>query len=215
MIVTARGDKPFTSFDDFCHRTRLSSAVLKRLSKADAFHSLNLPRREALWQSLPEQTQLPLFDSIDGSEPQVDLPAMSLQQEVVADYQSVNLSLRGHPMQFVREDLNELQVMCAERLPSLVADRRYKVAGIVLARQRPSTAKGVTFVTLEDETGIVNLIVRQDVWRRYHRTAQRATAMLVHGRLQREREVIHILADRLEDLSSTLAEVKTKSRDFR
>ncbi|MBP87446.1 MAG: error-prone DNA polymerase [Planctomycetaceae bacterium] len=214
-IVRGRGDGPFTSFDDFCHRTKLSSAILKRLSKADAFRSLNMPRREALWQSLPEQTQLPLFDNIDPGEPEVDLPAMSLQQEVVADYQSAHLSLRGHPMQFVRDKLDELQVMCAERLPNLAADRRYKVAGLVLARQRPSTAKGVTFVTLEDETGIVNLIVRQEVWKRYYRTAQRATAMLVHGRLQREREVIHILADRLEDLSPTLAEVKSKSRDFR
>jgi error-prone DNA polymerase len=214
-IVRARNGKPFTSFDDFCHRTRLSSAVLKRLSTADALRSLALSRREAVWHSLSQQQTLPLFEHMESDEPQVGLPAMSLQDEVIADYKSVHLSLRGHPLQFIRARLDELQITPAVRLSKLAANRRYKVAGLVLARQRPSTAKGVTFVTLEDETGIVNLIVRQDVWRRYQRTAQRAKAMIAHGRLQREREVIHILADRLEDLSAELSQLHASSRDFR
>jgi error-prone DNA polymerase len=89
-----------------------------------------------------------------------------------------------------------------------------RVAGVVLMRQRPSTAKGITFITLEDETGVVNLIVRPDVWERHHRVARTAIAMIAHGRLQHQHEVIHVLVSRLEDLSDSVAELETQTRDF-
>lgn len=215
LIVRARAAGPFVSFDDFCYRTRLSSAVLQRLSKADAFGSLNVKRRDALWRALPSQRPLPLFDQATDDEPVVGLPPMSLQQEVAADYGSVRVSLRGHPLQFLRSQLDRMRVAPASRLLNLPADRRCKVAGLVLMRQRPSTAKGITFVTLEDETGTANLIVRAGVWQRYRETALRATALIAHGRLQREREIIHLLVDRLEDLSPQLSHIATQSRDFR
>jgi len=214
-IVRTRGNSKFDSFEDFRTRTGLSSSVLQRLSKADAFSSLHMNRRQSVWQSLPAQEQLSLLDQLPGDEPTVELPLMSPYQEVVADYQSAGLSLKGHPIEFIRPMLTKQNVMCASELPKLVADRRYKVAGLVLMRQRPSTAKGVTFVTLEDETGTVNLIVRKEVWKKYREAAHQATVMLAHGRLQREQETIHILADKLEDLTSQLDDVRSRSRDFR
>jgi error-prone DNA polymerase len=206
---------PFTSFDDFTHRIRLSNAVLKKLSKADAFGTLGLNRRAALWHSLPEQKSLPLFDGATTEEPAVNLPPLSQREQVVADYQTAGLSLRGHPIQFIRPLLDELNVIPSSELSHLPVDRRYRVAGLVLLRQRPSTAKGITFVTLEDETGTANLIIRQDVWERYRLIASRAGAMIVHGHLQRLDEVIHLLVDRMEDLSRRLEGVESRSRDFR
>jgi error-prone DNA polymerase len=205
----------FTSFDDFTHRTRLSNAVLKKLSKADAFGTLGLNRRAALWHSLPEQKSLPLFDGAPTEEPAVNLPPLSQREQVVADYQTAGLSLRGHPIQFIRPLLDEMKVVPSSELSHLPVDRRYRVAGLVLLRQRPSTAKGITFVTLEDETGTANLIIRQDVWERYQPIASRAGALIVHGQLQRLDEVIHLLVDRMEDLSRRLEGVESRSRDFR
>ncbi|MEX0716314.1 MAG: OB-fold nucleic acid binding domain-containing protein [Planctomycetaceae bacterium] len=206
---------PFRSFAEFARRTGLSSAVLATLSSADAFASLRLNRRGALWESLPEQRQLPLFDSLEPDEPPVELPEMSPFEEVSGDYRAVGLSLRDHPLKFVRPLLDKLRVVRAKDLATLPADRRYKVGGLVLLRQRPSTAKGITFVTLEDETGMANLIIRQDVWEKHRQVARRAQAMIAHGRLQRQDGVIHILAEKLEDLSRQMTAVAIRSRDFR
>jgi error-prone DNA polymerase len=220
-IVEARSDGPFVSFDDFAGRTGLSSAVLSRLSKADAFGSLTLRRRQALWKSLPSQKALPLFDhSLDGSptdsgEPPVALPEPSPLAEVVADYRATGLSLKDHPMRFLRPMLRRLRVAKASDLAVLPVNQRVKVAGLVLLRQRPSTAKGITFVTLEDETGQANLIIHQQIWERYHHVARTASAMLAHGHLQRQDSVIHVLVTRLQDLSTLLLELQSSSRDFR
>ena len=215
VIMRTRGESLFDSFDNFRMRTGLSSSVLKRLSNANAFSSLNMSRRQSVWHALPAQESLPLLDRLPEQEAPVDLPLMSSYQEVIADYQSAGLSLKGHPIEFIRPLLTEQNVTRASDLPKLVADRRYKVAGLVLMRQRPSTAKGVTFVTLEDETGTINLIVRKEVWKKYRDAAHQASVMLAHGRLQRDRETIHILADKLEDLTPQLDDVRSRSRDFR
>ena len=112
--------------------------------------------------------------------------------------------------------MDKLKITPADRLPSLKNDIYLKVAGIVLLRQRPSTAKGITFVTIEDETGMVNLIVRQEVWERFRRVARTAVAMIAHGRLQIDRDssIIHVLVTRMEDLSDRLAELQTSPRNF-
>lgn len=214
-IVVCRNEAPLASFEDFARRTRLSNAVLSKLARADAFQSLALTRREATWLSLPDRKSYPLFEDEEPQEPPVALPPMRPLQEVVSDYGSIGLSLRDHPVKFIRSALSQRGVVAAARLPDLPGDCRLKVAGLVLLRQRPSTAKGITFVTLEDETGLVNLIVRQEVWDRFHRVAKTATALLAHGSLQRQHEIIHVLVDRMEDLSLLLAQVASKSRDFR
>lgn len=222
-ILAARANGPFGSFDDFAHRARLSNAVLSRLSRADVFGSLTLDRRNALWQALPVQRAMPLIDAVveedkpkaADSEPPVMLPAASPLAEVVADYQATGLSLRDHPMKFIRPVLEKMRIAKASDLAILPVNRRVKVAGLTLMRQRPGTASGITFVTLEDETGFANLIVRPEIWERYHAAARTATAMLAHGRLQRQDNVIHVLVTRLDDLSEMLSEIDPRSRDFR
>jgi error-prone DNA polymerase len=240
VIERTRVAGPFTSVDDFAHRTRLSQAVVKRLADADAFASLGTNRRQAMWQSLAQEKKpkpLPLFEekgdrSIFVAEPiaaaprgetKMDLspflPAMRLEEEVVADYRSAGLSLRAHPISFHRRELDQLGITPAARLVELANESPVRVAGLVLLRQRPGTAKGITFVTLEDETGTVNLVVHQHTWDRYYRVARRAPAWIAHGHVQTTAEnaapVIHVVVRRLEALAEGLGALEVKSRDFR
>jgi error-prone DNA polymerase len=139
---------------------------------------------------------------------------MSAAEEVLADYRTAGLSLRGHPLEFLRAGLAERGVVTAGSLGALPDGKPVRVAGIVLVRQRPSTAKGITFVTLEDETGTANLIVRPAVWRRWRAAAAGATLLLAEGPLQSQGGVIHVLVTKLEDLSGRLRKLGPQSRDF-
>ncbi len=216
QIERARGDGPFRSLDDFARRTGFSRAVLSRLAKAGAFGCLDLNRRQALWHALDQdQKQLPLFDTRRVREThQRSLPKMSPAEEVLADYRTTGLSLRGHPLEFLRSALEALNVVPAAALKSRPDAKPVRVAGIVLVRQRPGTAKGITFVTLEDETGTANLIIRPGVWKRYRQAALGATLLLAEGKLQRQGRVIHVLTTKLEDLSGRFSEMASQSRDF-
>jgi error-prone DNA polymerase len=217
-IVQARGERAFVSPEDFTRRTGLSRAVGTRLAKAGAFASLGLDRRGALWHALGQQAkELPLFDRLESElpcDPPPELPKMTPAQEVLADYRTTGLSLSAHPLQFLRKGLEQLGVVPASQLKTWPNGKPVRVAGIVLVRQRPGTAKGITFVTLEDETGTSNLIVRPDVWQRYRQAALGAKILLAHGRLQREGLVIHVLVTRLENLSGRMEELTSQSRDF-
>jgi len=239
-IEQVRGGGPFLSLDDFTRRTGLGRSVATRLAKAGAFTSLALDRRQALWHALgQDQKKLPLFDSLDStgrarethqtktdntanrnltsSTPptEINLPKMSPAEEVLADYRTQGLSLDAHPMEFLRQGLDRWDVAPASRLKSLANGGPVRVAGIVLVRQRPGTAKGITFITLEDETGVANLIVRPDVWKRWRSAALGATLLLAYGRLQRHGQVIHVLVTKLENLSHRMTELARQSRDFR
>lgn len=215
-IVEARGDRPFGSLEDFTRRTGLGPAVVARLAKAGAFGSLKLDRRGALWHALAQdQRELPLFSAIPArDEPEAALPKMSAAEEVLADYRTAGLSLSAHPMTFLREQLDSWGVLRAEQLKTWPNNRPVSVAGLVLVRQRPGTAKGITFVTLEDETGQANLIIRPSVWQRFRKAALGATALLAHGRLQRHEQVIHVLTTKLENLSERFGDLAPQSRDF-
>ena len=205
--------QPFRSLDDFAKRTMFSRAQLAKLAKVAAFGSLQLDRRQSLWQSLGRcKESRPLLDSLDDDEPPTPLPAMSPQEQVFADYQTAGLSLRAHPISFYRAALDALAVVSAGSLGKLPDGRFVRVAGLVLLRQRPSTAKGITFVTLEDETGQANLIIRMDVWERFYQVARTAAAFIAHGRLQKQGEIIHVLVAKLENMAVL---VHTQSRDFR
>ena len=208
----------FRSFEEFAQRTQFNRATLQLLSRADAFASLNIERREAYWKSLPAREQLPLFEETEvraTNDPAPELPAMSDQDQVVEDYSSAGLSLRKHPVSFLREQLIQLRVVTAEQLSEMTPDRRVKVAGLVLMRQRPSTANGITFVTLEDETGVANMVVFPSVWQHFRQTARFATVMMATGRLQREGDVIHVVCERLDDVSQMLEQIDPKTRNFR
>jgi error-prone DNA polymerase len=217
-IVAARADGPFTSMPQFTRRTRLGRPDLERLADADAFGSLALGRREALWHSLAQSRSpapMPLFTGVEEASDCPALPALSPYEQVIADYRATGLSLKGHPLAFFRKQLDTLNVLPAERLATHPDGRRVKVAGIVLLRQRPATASGITFCSLEDETGIANLVVRAAVWERYRAVTRSSPAWIAQGVLERKEGVIHIVVDRVEDLSKRLGEVRTASRNFR
>lgn len=214
-IIAARDFRPFNSMNDFIHRTKASNSVAACLSRGDAFRSLQLNRRDSLWKSLPDPDPGPLFAGIDDNELPAQLPQMTSAQETVADYQSSGMTLRDHPLSFIRSDLDKCGVSLASSLTDeSKKDRRCRVAGLVLIRQRPATAKGITFMTLEDETGTANLVVHVNTWERFRKIARGATAMIAHGILQQQHGTVHLVVDRMEDLTPLLGEVGNKSRDF-
>jgi error-prone DNA polymerase len=211
-------------------RAGLAPSVLETLARADAYRSMGLSRREALWavKGLPDRgATLPLFAAMGEEErppePAVTLPEMGLGEEVVADYASLRLSLKAHPLSFLRAELAAEGRVPAARLGELANGARLKLAGLVLVRQRPGSAKGVIFATCEDETGVANIVVWPDCFERYRSTVLKARLLGVEGRLQREGLVIHIVAERLTDLTHRLhsliepgeADPLPASRDFR
>jgi error-prone DNA polymerase len=217
-VLAARSAGPFQSMSEFARRTRIGRATLEVLSAADAFGSVALGRREALWLALAQPRTADdesLFAAAADDEPRESLPELSPFEQVLADYQTTGFSLKGHPMEFCRRELESIGVAPADRLRSLPTDHRVMVAGIVLVRQRPSTAKGITFVTLEDETGTSNLVVHQSTWEKYYTVARRSTAWIARGVLERKDAVIHVIVRQIEDLSTRLSTLATRSRDFR
>jgi error-prone DNA polymerase len=210
--------QPFQSMDDFTRRSGMPSKIAVRLAKADAFGSLKLNRRASLWRALVPidvKGSRPLFDTLPADdETAVELPSMDDRQEVFDDYRSIGLSLKAHPVSFFRGQLDQLDVVPAAKLADLKDGRFVRVGGLVLVRQRPGTAKGITFVTLEDESGVANLIIRMDVWERFYTVARTAPAYIASGRLQNQQGVIHVLVSRLENLSDAVNELRSRSRDF-
>jgi error-prone DNA polymerase len=210
-IVKARARRPFTSLEDFARDTALPKRALILLADADAFRSLGLDRRAALWavRRLPDDVPLPLFESTASREQPDEkadaLPLMPLPEQVVADYQTIRLSLKGHPMQFLRAMFSREKVMACNAV-SHANDRQYvRCAGVVLVRQRPGSAKGVVFMTLEDETGIANIVVWPKVMERFRKEVMGARLVLVEGRIQSSPEkVVHLVAERLIDRSAEL-----------
>jgi error-prone DNA polymerase len=215
-----RRNGPFRSISDFQRRTGLPTHAIHRLAEADAFSSLGLSRRAALWEALELKNEtLPLFDSpespaeIDADTPAL-LPIMPLPQEVRIDYETTSLSLKKHPVALVRATLAQQRIVTAEEVNHLPAGRWVKVAGLVLIRQRPGTASGIVFVTLEDETGIVNLIVRPQIFDRYHLAARHAALLQCDGYIERQGQVVHVMAKRLFDRSELIQGYLLSSRDF-
>ena len=218
----ALGERAYRSIDDFAHRTGLGRATIMRLAKAGVFGSLGTDRRHGLWDALAQdQRPMPLFDAAtlndtDNRQLTTDnfLPPLTAAEEVLADYRTTGLSLLAHPLQFLRGELEKLRVIPAGGLKTWPDGKWVRVAGLVLVRQRPSTAKGITFVTLEDETSTANLIIRPDVWKRYRTAALGATILIAAGPLQRQGENIHVLVAKLEDFSVHLDGMQSQSRDF-
>ncbi|MGN3973307.1 error-prone DNA polymerase [Tsuneonella sp. SYSU-LHT278] len=192
-------------------RAGVSPAHIERLASADAFQSLRLPRRQALWdaRSLVGGPDLPLFAFAEtrdeGTEAQpTALPAMPLSEEVVADYQTTRLSLKAHPMAFLRASLAERGFVRACDLRARKFRSMVQVAGVVLIRQRPGSAKGVCFITLEDETGVINLVVWPDLKERQRKVVMGSRLMEVRGRVEYDDEVIHVIAHHMTDATHEL-----------
>jgi error-prone DNA polymerase len=214
-IVLARAEQPFESADDMWRRSGVPTASLVKLAEADAFlSSLKLERRQALWdiKALRDEplelcaaaTEREARVVAEMQEPEVRLKSMTEGREVVENYSHTGLSLRSHPVSFLRPDLKKRRIVtCAEAMAE--RDGRWLwTAGLVLVRQKPGSAKGVMFLTLEDETGIVNAVVWPSLFEKQRRVVMSALMMAIHGRIQREGEVVHLVAQRLFDFSSNL-----------
>jgi error-prone DNA polymerase len=222
VIEQAQGEG-YASLDDFAARTRIPVRKLKILAEADSFRSIGLDRRQALWAvSRYAETgtpaamleSLPLFAATQNSplapEAEIKLPEMALGEHVLADYIAIRMSLKSHPLALLREDFQPRGYLQSAKLRDLPSGHSVKVAGIVLIRQRPGTASGVIFSTLEDETGIANIIIWPKIFEKYRRIVLGARLLGVRGQLQSEQGVIHVMARELYDLSGHLARLADK-----
>jgi len=207
-ILTARAQRSFTDIADLWRRSGVQTATLEKLAQADAFHGFGLDRRAALWaiRGLGERPP-PLLALLDTQEPTALLAALTAGREVVEDYRATQLSLRAHPVSFLRDELARRGAVPCGTLERIKDGSRVEVAGIILVRQRPGSANGVLFLTLEDETGIANAILWPDRFEANRRIVMSAAMLSVSGRVQREGTVIHVIVDRLADLTPLLRRV--------
>jgi error-prone DNA polymerase len=229
-LVAAR-EAGAATLRDLAARAGLSRRSLELLAEADALRTLGLDRRQGLWAVkglAPEakaESLAPLLALMGPpAEPPPALPVMSLPAHVAEDYRTAGLSLKAHPCAFFRTLLTDLGAVTAARLKTLRDGARVSIGGLVLTRQRPGTAKGVVFATLEDETGAANAVVWPDVFLANRRTVMSSRFLVVHGRLQRVGDVIHVVAERFTDLTARLADLREaegvpvgrlqRSRDF-
>ncbi len=206
-VVAARGERAFASVEDLWRRSGVPLAALEALARADAFAGMGLDRRQALWaiRGLGE-APLPLLALAERHEPLVSLLPLSAGREVVEDYRATQFSLRQHPLFFLRGELARERVVRCDQVAGM-NDRRVEVAGIILVRQKPGSAKGVLFITIEDESGVANIILWPDRFEA-QRTAVMSAAMIsVIGRVQKEGEVVHVIADRIVDRTAMLRRV--------
>ncbi len=224
-LVAARG-AGYETPGEIARRAGCSRRALDRLAQADAFSSMTMGRRQALWKaSVLDGKVPPLFAAADlFDEPETDLPVAEESQEVLADYLSTGLTLRQHPMSFLRPRLNSRRVAMAAELKNIPVGKTVLVAGLVLFRQMPGTAKGTLFITMEDETGAANLIVWKSVHDKYHNAAYQGRLLACRGTIQKEGQVLHVIARELWDWSAQLNQLDPQqgapafpvhSRDFR
>jgi len=208
-LATARKDHGFTSTENLARRADLPSRALRLLADADAFGSLGLTRREALWEARRTPSgELPLFAAAKtcelGNEPPVTLPAMPMREEVATDYQSIRLSLKDHPMTFIRPTLAGEGVLSCAETSAAKAGAFVRTGGVVLVRQRPGKGNAI-FITIEDETGITNILLWARLFERFRREVMASRLMVVSGQVQRSPEgVVHLMANRVQDRSDLL-----------
>ncbi|MBU1363211.1 MAG: error-prone DNA polymerase [Gammaproteobacteria bacterium] len=218
IATVNRKKSPFLNIADLAARAGLHRRDLDQLAAADALQSLAGHRRQAAWAAGVEKAvaavQGDLFAGTTISEPETDLPAPSEAENLIADYRSLGLTLRRHPLALLRQHLFERRFVTAASLKTAGHCALIRAAGIVVGRQRPGTATGIVFVTLEDESGLVNVVVHPQLVEKQRRELLGATLLGVYGQLQIEGEIVHLVAKRLVDLSTWLGRLETSSRDF-
>jgi len=204
-VERARRDGPFRSLYDLWRRTRLMPADLARLAAADALASL-LPagasRREALWHihALPTDEGDLFARTSPPPEESPPLPGLNERERVLADYQSTGVCIDAHPMELMRPALERSRVRTSRELAQLQPGLGVRIAGMAIVRQRPETAKGMFFMTLEDEHGFANLVVTPDVFARHRRVARQALFVIAHGKIERSGQVVNVKVDRLDEI---------------
>lgn len=213
LVEERKAHGPFTSLLDLTSRVRLSEAQAEALATAGALGCFGMSRREALWAAGAAAAERPDRLPGVGSSPHIPaLPGMSEPELAAADVWATGVSCGSFPTQFLRADLDALGVLPADKLPSVPDGERVLVAGAVTHRQRPATARGVTFLNLEDETGMVNVLCTPGVWARHRKLAQTAPALVIRGRVQNASGAVTVVAERLDGIRLT---VDCRSRDFR
>ncbi|WP_404385753.1 error-prone DNA polymerase [Caenispirillum salinarum] len=217
-IVALRPFKGYADAEDVWSRAQASADTLEKLAHADAFAGLGLARRDALWAvGRLKAAPLPLFAVADarenGQEPAVFLPDLQPGEHVVEDYQSLRLTLRKHPLALLRRDLDRDGAVSTRRLQGWTDGKKVLVAGLAVCRQRPGTAKGVIFITLEDEHGVANLIVRSEVFEKHRQAVLRGRLLYAHGRFQKDGLVQHVVVDTLTDMTGKLALLTQEGRE--
>jgi error-prone DNA polymerase len=213
-ILAARGERSFAHVADLAHRARLERRDLTALAAAGALAALAGHRHDAIWEVAGVEKLPPMLAGTVFDEPSPALPAPTEGQDIVADYRTLGLTLRRHPLALLRGQLRGKRLVTAVDIAHTPHGRLARTAGIVIGRQRPDTASGVVFVTLEDETGATNVIVWRDLGDRQRRELLGSRLMAVYGRVEREGDVVHLIAGRLVDLTGMLGELPTRSRDF-
>ena len=208
--LVQKRDAPYTNFAEMKKRARLDAGSCRKLAAADALRSMGLDRRQGLWetQALKDAPDLPIFahaDALDiGEEPEVKLPQMPRAEHVVADYQTLRLSLKAHPLSFFRSSLTRQGYVRASSLPKIQHGAHVSLAGLVLVRQKPGSAKGVCFITLEDETGVANLVIWPKLFEAFRPVIMTSRLLVVHGQVQTDGKVIHVVANKLVNRSDNL-----------
>jgi error-prone DNA polymerase len=217
-IVAARLQAPFTTTEDLALRATLDQGDLKALASADALRALSGHRRQQVWDASALKPAPPLLKAVPVDEDWLELPPAGEGEEVVFDYASTGLTLRRHPVALLRAQLASMQLRSAAQLHDLPDGRLVRACGLVVMRQQPQTAKGVVFVTLEDETGSVNVIVWKSLREQQRNELLYSRLMAVYGVWQRDAEtggeVRHLIAKRLKDLTPLLGGLSTRSREF-
>jgi error-prone DNA polymerase len=213
-VVAARRERPLASVDDLARRARLDARDLKCLAAAGALRTIADHRRLAYWEVAGVEAPTPLLGDAPVVETPPRLPPPTEGEDLVADYRSLGLTLGRHPLALLRDRLARMRLATAEEIRRLPHGGVARACGIVTGRQRPDTASGVVFVTLEDETGYVNVVVWASLGERQRRELLGARLMAVHGVIEREGEVVHLVARRLVDESALLGRLVTRSRDF-
>ncbi len=215
-IMLAR-EGPYEDIPDLQKRARITAPIVRRLAEADAMRSMFIDRRQALWEAkaLRDAPDLPLFQDTrdEGREVTVPLPVMPVCEQVVADYQTTRLSLKAHPMAFLRKSMRKQGFMDTAQLKHTRPWQKVKMAGLVLIRQKPGTAKGVCFITIEDEVGVANIVVWPKMMEAYRKVVMQSRLLMIEGYVQRDVEIIHVVAQHLEDRTDALMRLAPEGMD--
>ena len=213
-LVAARKQRPFTDVEDLGRRAALTTLEVEALAAADTLSTLAGHRRKARWETASHRLQIDLMQTASIEEAKPEIPFATEGREIVDDYASTGFTLRRHPLALLRPRLRKMSLSSAEELHDMPNGKLVRTTGIVTVRQRPGTAKGTIFVSLEDETGVINVIVWSHIIEKQRRPLLSASLLTVHGTWQRQGEVRHVVASRLFDHSRFLGRLRLESRDF-
>jgi error-prone DNA polymerase len=206
QLLIAKREKQYAGIHEL-RNIGLNDVTLDKLAEADAFRSISLDRREALWKVSTKDTPSLMFKgqaAPDEMHENISLPLMTASEHVIQDYASTSLSVKAHPVSFIREKLSQLHVISTKQLAEKKNGDIIKVAGIVLVRQRPGTAKGVCFMTIEDETGWANAVIWPKLFDEQRKEILQSTLVLLEGQLQIEGEVIHVIVSKCHNITRLL-----------